>query len=199
MKQGIPIKQVIAALCVLAMGLLTAGAARAFWSYGIFADHQDITKTGLSAPVSFSFSGASYSFSATAIDQINEMHAQADDSVNYWANNHFDSDTLVGSLTQMAYRRKQLMMLLSPGFPSEAGNATTAQVKAWKMLGWMLHAAEDFYSHSNWVDQGNNSPVNFGLLTKLTSYPPTPPSSRTRETIANHRPDIRCWRPTGSW
>jgi hypothetical protein len=51
------------------------------------------------------------------------------------------------------------------------------QIQAWQLLGYMLHAAEDFYAHSTWVDEGNTDPLpaGFGALTENTATPTIPP------------------------
>ena len=50
------------------------------------------------------------------------------------------------------------------------------QIQAWQLLGYMLHAAED-YAHSTWVDEGNTVPLptGFGVLTENTATPTIPP------------------------
>ena len=58
----------------------------------------------------------------------------------------------------------------NPAFPR-------MQIQAWQLLGYMLHAAEDFYAHSTWVDEGNTVPLptGFGTLTENTATPTIPP------------------------
>jgi hypothetical protein len=144
-------------------------------SYSIYQDHQDITKTALSAPNTFTFATVPYSFSPAAVTQINTVHQIVDNPPMYWAPNHFDSNSFVASIKELAVRRGELNVLLSntSSFPNAyAQNLSQLQTKAWNLLGFMLHAVEDFYAHSSWVDEGNTSNiVGFGALTENTAAP----------------------------
>jgi hypothetical protein len=166
-------KKTITSLCVIGLSLLAVGGAKAFWSKYIYTDHQDITKISLSAPNTFTFSAGtspgSYGFYANAIVQINAAHEVVDTPANYFAPNHFDSNSLQESFQQMRTTREDLNTVLS--------TPPIDQAKAWMLLGFMLHAAQDFYAHSTWVDEGGSNtttPINFGLLTGSTA-PPTGP------------------------
>jgi hypothetical protein len=103
--------------------------------------------------------------------------------VAYDPRDHFDSNLLLASLVKLAGNRDQLNSLLKGGrFTSDI------QAKMWVLLGNMLHAAEDFYAHSTWVDEGYLCDVpalpchiiNFGAATKnapnadLTIFPLSP-------------------------
>jgi alpha-tubulin suppressor-like RCC1 family protein len=167
--------RLIPTLCVTGIVLILADTGQAFWSDGDSADHQMITKAALSPPNTFSFAGVPYSFSATAIDTINATHLQADNPLAYLAVNHFDSTLIPGSLAQMSSNRRDLNTLLANAVSATPADTAAAQPKIWTLLGYMLHAAEDFYAHSSWIDMGNIGTVGFGTLTE--SYPPIIPPS----------------------
>jgi hypothetical protein len=174
-------KKIILTLCLVAL-TLQLKVSVAFWSDPFYGTHQDITTTALSLDVKtslppFCFTADNcYAFSAKAITQINKRHGKQDAGilnkvgygVAYDPQDHFDSNLLAASLTKMAVNRGQLNSLLKAGnFPP------TVQAQMWALLGNMLHAAEDFYAHSTWVDEGNsgNSIIGFGAATENTSKP----------------------------
>jgi hypothetical protein len=107
-------------------------------------------------------------------DQINLAHAQADDPANYEAVDHFDSEELVEGLLQITRRRAELNLALTP--PISAAN----QQNAWNLMGFMIHAIQDFYAHSSWIEEGNTNIIavggltGFGALTVNTSAPTIP-------------------------
>jgi hypothetical protein len=143
---------------------------RAFFSDPFYADHQDITQSAIAAPNQFCIaSDKCFQFSATAIMQINLRHL-AQDTGAYDADDHFDSNHFAGALQKMAINRGQLNSLLA-GATLQGGNYAQTQLQAWALLGNMLHAAEDFYAHSTWVDEGNINIIGFGAATENTSAP----------------------------
>jgi hypothetical protein len=181
-------------LAILSISLNPFTVANAFWSYLSYQDHQDITKKALTTSLDPTTGKAPFCFSkdqsqcyffnvATAVAQINKRHKEQDKPANYNPVNHFDSNELTGSLNQIAINRDKLNMLLSntvSGFPL---TASATQAEMWKLLGNMLHAVEDFYAHSTWVDSGNSLIVNFGVLTDANTlnlkYFAAPPSGET--------------------
>ena len=176
-------KKNLLALSVIGLGFIPYAIVHAFWSYLSFADHQTITKTALSAPNTYCFSTTDcFSFSADAVEQINQVHQVVDDPSNYNASNHFDSNSFSASVNQIAKNREQFNRLVNGSTPAGAFIPSNPafprmQVQAWQLLGYMLHAAEDFYAQSTWVDEGNTDPLptGFGALTENTATPTIPP------------------------
>jgi hypothetical protein len=175
-------KKNLLALSVIGLSFIPYAIAHAFWSYLSFADHQTITKTALSAPNTYCFSTTNcFSFSANAVEQINQVHQVVDDPSNYNASNHFDS-SFSASVNQIAKNRDQFNRLVNGSAPAGAFIPSNPafprmQIQAWQLLGYMLHAAEDFYAHSTWLDEGNSDPLptGFGALTENTATPTIPP------------------------
>jgi hypothetical protein len=167
-------KKVIQSLCAVVL-LMPLEVGYAFWSDPYYGTHQDITSAALSGPdpstgqAPFCFSaGQCFSFSPNAITQINKRHLKQDTPlfVAYDPNDHFDSNSFSGSLTKMAINRGALKPLLSGGNLSAA-----TQTQVWALVGNMLHAVEDFYAHSTWVDEGNSNIIGFGAATENTAQP----------------------------
>jgi hypothetical protein len=155
-------------LCAVAL-LLPMSSASAFWSFVLgpvtnFGDHQDITGAALSE-AEVSIGGEIYNFQPVAIDRINAMHAKLDKATNYNRFDHFDSDELVISLQTMQLRRQQVIKLLDPSYNGTP--SATDQQLAWDALGALLHALQDFYAHSTWVEthQANETPLHFAAQT----------------------------------
>jgi hypothetical protein len=176
-------KKNLLALSVIGLSFIPYAIVQAFWSYLSFADHQTITKTALSAPNTYCFSTTDcFSFSANAVEQINQVHQVVDDPSNYNASNHFDSKSFSASVNQITKNRDQFNRLVNGSSPAGAFIPSNPafprmQIQAWQLLGYMLHAAEDFYAHSKWVDEGNTVPLptGFGALTENTATPTIPP------------------------
>jgi hypothetical protein len=171
-------KRPLVVLMALVASMLQLPIAHAFWSYYNYQEHQDITKGALSPPVTYCFSkGNCFTFSSDAIKAINSAHAFVDDPKNYDFRIHFDSNSFTASLKQMALERGQLNQILSNSAPGLDVNSVAAQQKVWQLLGFMLHAAEDFYAHSTWVDAGISGIIDgglgFGALTENTTMPNT--------------------------
>jgi hypothetical protein len=157
---GVAVKRVGLILCGLIV-LLSYSRVPAFWSIvGPTADHQDFTKAAIWNQ-EFLFGNQYYVFSQQAIDAINEANGLVD-QIPYSTPDHFDGEQFSSGVQRMADRRAQLNMALSSSLQSG---------KAWQLLGFMLHAAQDFYAHSTWVELGKRTIVDFGSLTKNTSAP----------------------------
>ena len=175
-------KKNLLALSVIGFSFIPYAIVQAFPSHLSFADHQTITKTALSAPNTYCFSTTDcFSFSANAVEQINQVHQVVDDPSNYNASNHFDSNSFSASVNQIAKNRDQFNRLVNGSSPAGAFIKSNPafprmQIQAWQLLGYMLHAAEDFYA-SKWVDEGNTVPLptGFGALTENTATPTIPP------------------------
>ena len=83
-----------------------------------------------------------------AIDQIADANADVDDNDQVHAALHFDGESLPEG-------QARLVTLSSRVVDSMASNSTDAARTA---LGQALHTSQDFYSHSNWIENGNTSP-----------------------------------------
>ena len=140
--------------------------ARSFWSFVELARgtvHQEITTLALSEP--FLVGTEPLKFEITAIDKLVISVQRPDDKskMKYDPTDHFDSERFSQSLSSMKSRRAQLFEALNVDNPY--GN----QASAWINLGLIFHAAQDFYSHSTWVQgSGNGGIVNFGKLTRAS-------------------------------
>jgi hypothetical protein len=165
------VKKIVRLLCIAALCLQSMDG-NSFWSDPIYPTHQKITKTALTTPnwqtgKPFCYSGdiCAY-FSDSAVTAINNRHLMQDNPLVYNIDDHFDANNFAGSLTKMVTNRKSLNNILNMR-PITVGG----QDQMWKLLGNILHAAEDFYAHSTWVDEGTSKIINFGPATK--SDPPT--------------------------
>lgn len=156
------------------VNIVLIGTANAFWSWtkllnSFATHHQDFTADAIGGANTFYFQGQSYPFTPYAIEVINIANAEADAEGNYSRNDHFDSEAFNSGLLQIAQRRRQLNILFSkpPGQRSATDQATV-----WNLLGFMIHASQDFYAHSTWVELGNTANiVDFGTLTKIPTSP----------------------------
>lgn len=141
-----------------------------FWSDPFYQTHQDITKIALTTAdprtgnPPYCFSGNCFYFSDSATVSINARHLKQDTGA-YDPDDHFDANQLVGALTKLAGNRSQLNYILNT-----KNFSFTTQLRMWALMGNMLHAVEDFYAHSTWVDEGKTSIIDFGTATE--NYPP---------------------------
>src|SRR4051812_1790556 len=121
---------------ILLLLLVPVVGVFAFWSYGLFI-HQDITKEALNGGYRFSLSGEQNTFDAKAITAINSQHQKVDAPFgSYFADEHFDSESLIDSYKLLLLRRLQLKYALEESPPN--------QQSAWAILGQMLHSVQDF-------------------------------------------------------
>lgn len=148
---------------VLSLGvlacLLASPYSTAFWSRLYIEVHQTITKDALK----YSYKGLT--FSAKAIEAINAQHLllDGDDKViAYAASDHFDSDKLSESYQSLVKKRSILISALSIG----------QQRAALENLGKILHATQDFYSHSTWVWVSKSGIIDFGKYLEGGTIPP---------------------------
>jgi len=154
MKGSLPILLLAVVMLVV---LAIPQQSNAFWSRAWYGVHQDITNDSLAQPY------MDLKFSERAIEQINDQHAVLDSSKTpYRATDHFDSDKLRGSWDTLKSRRVALIKALKDG----------NQGSAWRHLGAMLHAVQDFYSHSTWVWTKRDGIVNFGDALRSGVMPP---------------------------
>lgn len=110
--------------------------------------HQDITQRGIEALDKRYFGVPKLTASMQkALDQIIEADAKVDDDQTSSAK-HFDGENAVGAQLRLATLKQNVLDALR----SDPINTTGARDN----LGSALHTIQDFYSHSNWVEQGNS-------------------------------------------
>jgi hypothetical protein len=122
------------------------------------AHHENITREVL-ADVSRTIEGHVLRFSDKAIDEIVRANTGQDDG---WAScfnpfvrapggpfvdsrNHFDSENLADASSLLRDRLDEARGMLRASHPEGA--------EARKRLGAVLHAAQDYYAHSNWAER----------------------------------------------
>ena len=82
-----------------------------------------------------------------AIEQITDGNAYTDFAAFFDDSAHFTGDELAGSQQRVETYYRSVKIAL------EADKLLTARIH----LGTALHAIQDFYSHSNWIESGNGS------------------------------------------
>ena len=111
--------------------------------------HQDITQRGIEELDKHYFAVSKLTASMQrALDQIIEADAKVDEDQTSSAK-HFDGENAAGAQLRLATLKQNVLDALR----SDPINATGARDN----LGSALHTIQDFYSHSNWVEQGNSA------------------------------------------
>jgi hypothetical protein len=111
--------------------------------------HQDITQRGIEALDKRYFAVPKLTASMQkALDQIIEADAKVDEDQTSSAK-HFDGENAAGAQLRLATLKQNVLDALR----SDPINASGARDN----LGSALHTIQDFYSHSNWVEQGNSA------------------------------------------
>lgn len=124
-------------------GLLCSAVAKSSGSL----THQDITQRAIEALDKRYFGvGKLTKPMQTALDQIIEANARVDDD-QVTSAKHFDGENGAGGQARLAILKANIIAALQ----ADPINATGARAN----LGSALHTIQDFYSHSNWVEQGN--------------------------------------------
>jgi hypothetical protein len=172
-------------LAIIVGSLALTSAAHAFWSYvstsplagkiRTFAHHQDYTNNAIGSSASFVYAGQSYKFTQAALDAISLANMQVDmENINpYKPQDHFDGETFGAGVAQIAKFRSALMTDLS----WSSSLSPSDQSDAWARLGAILHAVQDFYAHSTWVEEGHTAAtdiVHFKCMTGSTCAPQVP-------------------------
>ncbi len=67
---------------------------------------------------------------------------------------HFDAEQFRESSLRLIKLKKQVISLIK-----NVGDNEVEYIKARKVAGRLLHTLQDFYSHSNWIEAGNNDPL----------------------------------------
>ena len=83
-----------------------------------------------------------------ALDEIVDGNAQTDALGNYRPPEHFDSEMFEAGQSFVVAKADQVVRAL------EVNDTASARAA----LGTALHAVQDFYSHSNWIELGNTAP-----------------------------------------
>jgi hypothetical protein len=158
-------------LVIFAAGILFSAGLLAFWSIGIPV-HADITSEALRDSFEFKKGNITYKervFSQLKTANINILSRNQDITavVGYDALDHFDSETLLNSTQRLLHRKAQLIVELEGMSDAiieqelSSGNHSSAYYVN-LYLGQILHAAQDFYAHTSWVENGNTYIINFG-------------------------------------
>ncbi len=92
-----------------------------------------------------------------AVKEIEYANADVDDKEPEKAAAHFDAEQFRESSLRLIRLKKQVIFLIK-----KAGHNEVDYTKARKEAGTLLHTLQDFYSHSNWIEAGNNDP--FSIL-----------------------------------
>jgi hypothetical protein len=92
-----------------------------------------------------------------AVKEIEYANADVDDKEPEKAAAHFDAEQFRESSLRLINLKKQVISLIKT-----TGDKETVYTKARKEAGKLLHTLQDFYSHSNWIEAGNNDP--FSIL-----------------------------------
>ena len=89
-----------------------------------------------------------------AVKDIEKANAWVDRYEAEKAAAHFDAEQFREGSLRLIRLKKQVISLIKQGDDSEVH-----YTKARKEAGTLLHTLQDFYSHSNWIEYGNNDPV----------------------------------------
>ena len=138
------------ALLALIFFLVQVNSAWSFANKKGFTVHVDITTEALTQG---SIPGLLLEFSETAIDQINSANVDADNgSLFHFKPQHFDDEFLTqGSLYVKGLKRTIILLLTKK---NSNGEVIPQGAAARGVLGRALHAIQDYYSHTNWVELG---------------------------------------------
>src|SRR6185503_4676343 len=114
--------------------------------------HRDITAT---------VSGKEVHFSQRALEEVAQANEDTDDlssAALFHPERHFTNERFLEGTTELINQRRRVISSVTA---SPADGRTGRQAR-----GRALHSIQDFYSHSNWVEQGKSSPIgSFGTGT----------------------------------
>jgi hypothetical protein len=129
----------LAILCAL----LADGAASAFRPNQ--DGHLGITRTALES-ISRTVEGETLRFSKRAIEQIATANKDTDSCLSCLGDSsrHFDNEDFLSSTTRLRTLKETIISKITAASPDGAS--------ARQDLGAALHAVQDFYSHTNWVE-----------------------------------------------
>ena len=127
--------------------------------------HRDITLTRL-RDITATVAGKEVRFSQRALEEVAQANEDTDDlssAALFHPERHFTNERFLEGTTELINQRRRVISSVTA---SPADGRTGRQA-----LGRALHSIQDFYSHSNWVEQGKSSPIgSFGTAT--TANPP---------------------------
>jgi von Willebrand factor A domain-containing protein 7 len=110
--------------------------------------------------------GKTVKFSQRALEEVAQANEDTDDlssAALFHPERHFTNERFLQGTTELMTQRQRVISSVT-GSPADGSTAR-------KALGRALHAIQDFYSHSNWIEQGKGSPIgSFG-----TGTTPNPP------------------------
>ena len=89
-----------------------------------------------------------------AVKEIEESNANVDKVEDKITAAHFDAEQFVASSKRLIQIKKRVIALIN-----KPGDNEVDYIKARKEIGRLLHTLQDFYSHSNWIETGNNDPL----------------------------------------
>jgi hypothetical protein len=151
---------------LLALSLATLGAA-AVSAFDV-PTHRAITQERL-RPIRATLSnGSSVGFSQRALEEVAQANEDTDDlssAALFHPERHFTNERFAASLAELATNRTNILNSVR----NEPRNGNAAR----RALGRALHGIQDFYSHSNWVEQGKAAPGGPGGAPAL----PNPPAA----------------------
>ena len=89
-----------------------------------------------------------------AVKEIEYANAEVDENEPEKTAAHFDAEQFREGSLRLIRLKKQVISLIKQDDDSEVH-----YTKARKEAGTLLHTLQDFYSHSNWIEYGNNDPL----------------------------------------
>lgn len=144
---------VLATVCVAAVAAFDVPTHRAITLDKL----KDLTAT---------VAGKTVKFSQRALEEIAQANEDTDDlssAALFHPERHFTNENFLQGTTELMTQRQRVISSVT-GSPADGSTGR-------KALGRALHSIQDFYSHSNWIEQGKGSPIaSFGTAT--TPNPP---------------------------
>jgi hypothetical protein len=149
---------------LLALALATAGAA-AVSAFDV-PTHRAITQQRLRPLRATLSNGSSVGFSQRALEEVAQANEDTDDlssAALFHPERHFTNERFAASLAELNTNRTNVINSVK----TEPRNGNAAR----RSLGRALHGIQDFYSHSNWVEQGKAAPGGPGGAPTLPNPP----------------------------
>jgi hypothetical protein len=151
-------------LLVLLLALISSSRADAFcplngsWRCGLGLSgrtHEDITRDAVKGLYNEFFGTTNQTTSMKqALTTIAQSGAQLDFGEVHASFQHFDAESFVSSQQWIQAQKTNVKLML------EANSVSAAR----QSLGYALHTLQDFYSHTNWIENRNSAP-NFDVGT----------------------------------
>src|SRR6266446_785634 len=136
------------------------------WGFSI-PIHREITRTVLQA-ITATVAGQTKHFSQRALEQIADANESVDSIATgsaalFHPERHFTNEDFAGGSTRLRDYKTNIVNLVRATPPDGT--------RARRLLGEALHTVQDFYSHSNWVEQGKGS-INSAFGVSVLANPP---------------------------